>query len=78
MQVLASLQSVAYVIPFHEDTPIHLIQSIKPDFLVKGADYHISKIVGAEFVASYGGKVTTIDLEPGLSTSKIIEQLDNH
>lgn len=72
-RLLAALQFVDYVVLFDEDTPIELIKSIKPDILAKGNDYDISNIVGAEIVLSNGGKVETIDLVPGFSTSRLIE-----
>jgi len=72
-RLLAALQFVDYVVLFDEDTPIELIKSIKPDILAKGNDYDISNIVGAEIVLSNGGKVKTIDLVPGYSTSRLIE-----
>lgn len=72
-RLLAALQFVDYVVLFDEDTPIELIKSIKPDILAKGNDYDISNIVGAEIVLSNGGKVETIDLVPGYSTSRLIE-----
>lgn len=73
MQILASLHMVDAVILFEEDTPMKLISELKPDFLVKGGDWDVSKIVGADFVNSYGGKVLNIPFLEGFSTS-IIEQ----
>ena len=72
--ILASLFFVDGVIPFDEDTPLELIRAIKPDILVKGADYELSQIVGAEDVVSWGGKVERIPLVRGRSTSAIIEK----
>jgi rfaE bifunctional protein nucleotidyltransferase chain/domain len=74
-QVLQELKSVDDVVIFEEDTPLSLIQSILPDFLIKGADYAIDKIEGAEDVMKNGGIVQTIDLEEGYSTSKIEERI---
>lgn len=69
--LIASLHFVAAVIVFNEDTPLELIQAVKPDVLVKGADWKIEQIVGYDFVRSYGGEVTTIDYLPGFSTTAI-------
>jgi len=70
--ILLALEAVDYVVFFGEDTPDKLIKKVKPDILVKGADYKISEIVGAEFVKSYGGQVKRISLTKGKSTSSII------
>ena len=70
--VLASLAAVDLVVMFSEDTPEHLIRRIRPDILVKGADYKREDIVGADFVASYGGEVMLADLVPDRSTSDLI------
>lgn len=71
--ILLALRAVDYVVMFGEDTPDKLIRAIKPDVLVKGADYKISEIVGADFVRSYGGKVRRIKLTKGRSTSRILK-----
>ncbi len=73
-KVLQALKPVDLVIIFDEDTPERLIKEIKPDVLVKGGDYTIETIVGADFVMSYGGMVKTIDFVYDISTSKIIEK----
>ncbi len=73
--VLSQLGSVDFVVPFEEDTPIKLIEEIKPDVLVKGGDWPKEQIVGREFVESYGGKVLTIPFKFDVSTSKIIERI---
>ena len=73
--MLASLLFVDAVVVFDEDTPENLIKKVKPDVLVKGADYQESEIVGAEFVKSYGGEVVRIPLVEGLSTSQLIEKI---
>lgn len=70
--VLSSLESVDLVVLFEEDTPLELIQTLKPDVLVKGADYTIDKVVGAPFVQSYGGQVLLVDLMEGESTSRMV------
>lgn len=71
--ILCALRMVDHVILFSEDTPEKLIKKLKPDVLVKGADYKIAEIAGADFVQSYGGKVRRIRLTPGRSTTRIIK-----
>ncbi|MFH0893292.1 MAG: D-glycero-beta-D-manno-heptose 1-phosphate adenylyltransferase [Bacteroidota bacterium] len=70
-RLLASLFFVDLVVLFEEDTPLNIIQTIKPDFLVKGDDYQESEIVGGDFVKSYGGKIVRFPLVPGFSTTSI-------
>lgn len=76
-RVLEGLKAVDLVVVFEEDTPERLIKEIKPDILVKGGDWKIENIVGADFVMSYGGKVYTIDFIYNTSTTKIIEKVKN-
>lgn len=76
-RVLEGLKAVDLVILFEEDTPERLIKEIKPDVLVKGGDWNIENIVGADFVQSYGGEVKTIEFIYDISTSKIIEKVIN-
>ena len=73
--VLASLASVDMVILFDEETPIHLIKALRPDVLVKGADYTVEKVVGHEIVHSYGGRILLADLEDGFSTTSMIARM---
>jgi D-beta-D-heptose 7-phosphate kinase/D-beta-D-heptose 1-phosphate adenosyltransferase len=73
--LLSHLIPVDLVVGFGDDTPIRLIKKIRPDILVKGADYKVSEIVGAKEVRSWGGKVKTITLTRGKSTSRIIDNL---
>jgi rfaE bifunctional protein nucleotidyltransferase chain/domain len=75
MIVLASHLCVDAVLLFNTDTPLSLINQIKPDFLIKGGDYTISDIVGNQEVSGYGGKVLVIPFEKDISTSKIIEKI---
>ncbi len=75
--VLLSTKWVDFVVPFSEDTPENLIREIKPDVLVKGGDYSVDEMVGADFVLSYGGKVEIFPYLEGYSTSKIIETIQN-
>ncbi len=73
--VLASLEDVDLVVPFAEDTPISLIETIKPDVLVKGADYTVETVVGSDFVLSTGGRVHLAELKEGFSTTRTIQRL---
>ena len=66
---------VDYVVLFEEDTPYNLILKVKPDLLVKGGDYDIDNIVGADFVRQRGGEVRTIPFVQGFSSSSIIDHL---
>ena len=72
---LASLLCIDAVCLFEEDTPESLIKIVRPDVLVKGGDYKIDNIVGAEFVKSYGGLVEIIPFVNGYSTTNVIEKI---
>lgn len=72
--ILLALEAVDYVVVFSEDTPDKLIEAVRPDVLVKGADYKLDEIAGAEFVRSYGGNVKRMRLTPGRSTSSILKR----
>ena len=74
-KVLASLRCVDAVVVFGAKTPIKLISALKPDILIKGGDYKIKEIVGYEEVIKSGGKVVTIPLVKGISTTKIIQKM---
>jgi len=74
-RMLAALSFVDGVTVFSEDTPKQLIEQLIPDILVKGSDYSIETIVGADIVLKHGGKVETIDLVSGYSTTNIIEKI---
>jgi D-beta-D-heptose 7-phosphate kinase/D-beta-D-heptose 1-phosphate adenosyltransferase len=74
-RVLGALGSVDAVVPFEADTPIDLIRALKPDVLVKGADYTKDRVVGADVVEAAGGRVLLVDLEAGRSTTGTIERL---
>ena len=65
------------VVLFDEETPQRLIEFISPDFLMKGNDYSRDEIVGYEWVTSHGGRVDTIALVPGLSTTSLILKINN-
>jgi rfaE bifunctional protein nucleotidyltransferase chain/domain len=75
--VIASLGFVDYVTIFGAITPLKLIKAIKPHVLVKGADWKIGKIAGADFVKSYGGRVIAIPLVRGRSTTGLIRRISN-
>ena len=69
---MSSLSTVDLIVVFEEDTPIKVLEAIRPDLLVKGADYQHKGIVGGDFVQSYGGKVLLAPLVPGQSTTAIV------
>lgn len=73
--VLASLASVDMVVVFGEETPLKLIELLRPHVLVKGADYRLDQVVGAAEVRGYGGEVLLVALEPGFSTTATIARL---
>jgi len=75
LRVVAALECVDFVVLFKEDNPLKVIMALKPDILVKGSDWSKERIVGADFVESYGGKVLAIKLVKGRSTSAIIEKI---
>ena len=73
--VLAGLECVTAVVLFDEDTPYNLIKTVQPDVLVKGSDYKPEDIVGYDVVTAKGGKVVTVDLVEGFSTTGIINKI---
>ena len=73
--VLASLSDVDQIVIFGEDTPLELIQTIRPDVLIKGADYAIDAVVGGKEVQSWGGRIVLAQLVSGQSTTKTIEKM---
>jgi D-beta-D-heptose 7-phosphate kinase/D-beta-D-heptose 1-phosphate adenosyltransferase len=73
--VLSSLKSVDAVVIFSEDTPIKLIEILEPDVLVKGADYTLDTVIGADLVLKRGGKVVLADLIPGHSTTDTVKRV---
>ncbi|MBM3548636.1 MAG: D-glycero-beta-D-manno-heptose-7-phosphate kinase [Alphaproteobacteria bacterium] len=73
--VIGSLASVDLVVIFGEDTPLELIRAIKPDLLVKGADYTVDTVVGADLVQGYGGQVYLAELAEGHSTTDVIRRM---
>jgi D-glycero-beta-D-manno-heptose 1-phosphate adenylyltransferase len=74
-RLMAALSFIDAVILFDEPTPTELIETVKPDILVKGDDYTVANIAGADFVLGRGGEVKTISLVEGYSTSKLIEKI---
>ncbi|HEY0899211.1 MAG TPA: D-glycero-beta-D-manno-heptose 1-phosphate adenylyltransferase [Sphingobacteriaceae bacterium] len=75
--ILASLFFVDAVVLFDEPTPLEVIKLVRPDVLIKGADYTVDQIVGAGEVMSYGGQVKTIEYLPGYSTTSIEKKIKN-
>ena len=73
--VLAAFEMVDCVVLFDQDTPLELIERLRPDVLVKGGDYAEDTIVGASEVRSWGGSVVVVPLTPGQSTTNIIRAL---
>ena len=73
--VLAGLEAVDYICVFEEDTPRDLIQALLPDVLVKGGDYRLDEIVGGEEVEAAGGRVRTVPLVEGHSTTDVIQRI---
>ena len=71
--ILSALQCVDLVIIFDEENPLHLIERLRPDVLVKGGDYRLDQVVGRSLVESYGGTVVTTPLVEGVSTTRILE-----
>src|SRR5262249_52284708 len=74
-EVLSALQAVDYVTVFDELTPLALVRAVRPDVLVKGADYRKDEVVGAEFVESYGGRVHLARVREGYSTTRLLQRL---
>jgi rfaE bifunctional protein nucleotidyltransferase chain/domain len=73
--VLAGLSSVDYICFFNEETPYNIINRLLPDILVKGGDYELDEIVGRDIVENSGGKVITIPITKGMSTSNLIKKV---
>jgi D-beta-D-heptose 7-phosphate kinase / D-beta-D-heptose 1-phosphate adenosyltransferase len=71
-EVMGALTGVAAVVLFDEDTPKELIDALQPDVLIKGADYTVNQVVGADVVQARGGRVVLAELVPGKSTSKLV------
>ncbi len=77
-ELLAALQPVDFVVGFSSDTPLALIEALVPDVIVKGGDYTVDTVVGAEIVQRAGGRVEIVPLVAGRSTSDLIERIVRH
>lgn len=73
--LLEALACVDLAIVFEEDTPLALIEEVRPDVLVKGGDWPIEKIVGREFVEARGGRVLSVPLRSGFGTTQLVERI---
>jgi D-beta-D-heptose 7-phosphate kinase/D-beta-D-heptose 1-phosphate adenosyltransferase len=76
VEVLSGLAAVDHIVVFDDDTPFELIQAIQPNVLVKGGDYTVKSIVGADFVLEAGGEIFIAPLLAGRSTTSILESID--
>lgn len=74
-ELVAALEAVNAVVIFEEDTPAEIIRAVQPDVLVKGADWAADRIVGREIVEGRGGRVVRMPVEPGHSTTMLIERV---
>jgi len=74
-EVLAALEAVDYVIVFDQETPYELICALRPDVLVKGGDWTVDRIVGADLVLARGGRVRSLPFAKGYSTTRLIERM---
>lgn len=74
-RLLSAVAGVDMVVIFHEDTPINLIEKLRPDVLVKGSDYSLDEVVGGDLVSDYGGRVALVELEHGYSTTAIVQKI---
>jgi len=75
-QVLAALECVDYVAIFNEDTPLNLIRAVKPDILIKGADWRAKGVVGSDIIKEHGGKVEFIKFAKGFSSTKLAKKIE--
>jgi D-beta-D-heptose 7-phosphate kinase/D-beta-D-heptose 1-phosphate adenosyltransferase len=73
--VMASLSPVDMVVLFDDDTPLELIRALRPDVLIKGADYTVDQVVGGDLVQGWGGQVLLVDLREGHSTTGTIRRM---
>ncbi len=74
-RVMAALECVDYITSFNEPTPLKIITMLKPNFIIKGADWKVKDIVGRDVVSAYGGKAIAIKYIKGYSTSDIINKI---
>jgi D-beta-D-heptose 7-phosphate kinase/D-beta-D-heptose 1-phosphate adenosyltransferase len=75
VELLGALAAVDLALVFADDTPLALIEAVRPDVLVKGGDWAVDQIVGRAFVESYGGRVLNVPLRDGLSTTALVERV---
>jgi rfaE bifunctional protein nucleotidyltransferase chain/domain len=75
VELLGALAAVDLALVFTDDTPLGLIEAVRPDVLVKGGDWAVDQIVGRAFVESYGGRVLNVPLREGLSTTALVERV---
>ena len=75
LALVRALACVDLAIEFADDTPLSLIEAVRPDVLVKGADWALADIVGREFVEAHGGRVERVPLREGASTSALVERI---
>jgi cytidyltransferase-related domain len=73
--VLGHLASINYLVGFDEDTPLELVRAIRPHVLVKGGDWPVDRIVGSDIVLADGGKVLSLPLLPGFSTTAMLARI---
>lgn len=76
--VVGALKCVDLIVIFAEDTPLEIIKALEPDVIIKGSDYEEKNIVGAEFVKSYGGYVTRVELREGYSTTSLVKRSNSN
>jgi D-beta-D-heptose 7-phosphate kinase/D-beta-D-heptose 1-phosphate adenosyltransferase len=74
-ELLAGLDCVSAVVVFDEDTPLELLQEVRPHVLVKGADYRLDQVVGRELVENAGGRVVLVPHTDGQSTTAIVDRI---
>ena len=74
-EMLAALEMVDYVIVFDDDTPADLIRAVQPDMLVKGGDWPVDRIAGADFVLAHGGLVRSLPFAKGYSTTALVRRI---
>ena len=74
-EVVAALACVDWVVLFAESTPLRVIRALRPDVLAKGGDWALDQIVGREFVEARGGRVVSIRLREGMSTTTIVNRI---
>ena len=76
--LIAALESVSLVTWFEEDTPLEIINELRPDVIVKGCDYDMAKLKEAQLVESYGGKAVALPFVEGYSTTALVAKIRSH